>query len=151
MEVRRRIAARTRENISGVWPIMPGSERPPEGWPGWPDGKKFSLVLTHDVEGRSGLEKVRRLADLEREMGFRSSFNFIPEGSYKAPAELREELVRDGFEVAVHDLNHDGRLYRSRREFTAQGKEDQWVSKRVGSSRLSLRLHAKQSRLAPRA
>jgi glycosyltransferase involved in cell wall biosynthesis len=123
MEVRRRIAARTREHVGGVWPIMPGSERPPEGWPGWPNGKKFALVLTHDVEGRSGLEKVRRLADLEREMGFRSSFNFIPEGSYKAPAELREELARDGFEVAVHDLNHDGRLYRSRREFTGKARK----------------------------
>jgi glycosyltransferase involved in cell wall biosynthesis len=118
MEVRRRIAARTRESATGVWPIMPGSERPPEGWPGWPDGKKFALVLTHDVESRTGLEKVRRLADLERDMGFRSSFNFIPEGSYKDPAELREELVRNGFEVAVHELNHDGRLYQSRREFT---------------------------------
>lgn len=123
MEVRRRIAARTRERVSGVWPIMPGSERPPEGWPGWPNGKKFALVLTHDVEGRSGLEKARRLADLECEMGFRSSFNFIPEGSYKTPAELREELVRDGFEVAVHDLNHDGRLYHSRREFTDKARK----------------------------
>jgi glycosyltransferase involved in cell wall biosynthesis len=123
MEVRRRIAARTRARVSGVWPIMPGSEHPPEGWPGWPDGKKFALVLTHDVEGRTGLEKARRLADLEREMGFRSSFNFIPEGSYKAPAELREELVRNGFEVAVHDLNHDGRLYQSRREFTDKARK----------------------------
>ena len=102
---------------------MPGSERPPENWPGWPNGKKFALVLTHDVESRTGLEKVRRLADLEREMGFHSSFNFIPEGSYKAPAELREELVRDGFEVAVHDLKHDGRLYKSPREFTDKARK----------------------------
>ena len=123
MEVRRRIAARTRESATGVWPIMPGSERPPEGWPGWPDGKKFALVLTHDVESRTGLEKARRLADLERDMGFRSSFHFIPEGSYKDPAELREELVRNGFEVAVHELNHDGRLYQSRMEFTDKTKK----------------------------
>ena len=80
--IRRRVA-RVRKRIRDVWPIMPGSERPPEGWPGWPNGKKFALVLTHDVEGRAGLEKVRRLADLEREMGFRSSFNFVPEGSYR--------------------------------------------------------------------
>ena len=38
-------------------------------------------------------EKARPLADLERAMGFRSSFNFIPEGGYKTPADLREELV----------------------------------------------------------
>ena len=123
MEVRRRIAARTRERVTGVWPIMPGSERPPEEWPGWPDGKKFAFVLTHDVESRIGLEKARQLADLERAMGFRSSFNFIPEGSYRTSANLREDLVKDGFEVGVHDLNHDGRLYQSRREFTAKARK----------------------------
>jgi len=28
---------------------------PAPGWSGWPDGKKFALVLTHDVEGPEGL------------------------------------------------------------------------------------------------
>ena len=65
-----------------VWPILPGSERPPEGWPGWPDGKKFAFVLTHDVESQQGLDRVRELAELEMEFGFRSSFNFVPEGPY---------------------------------------------------------------------
>ena len=55
---------------------------------------------------------------LELDLGFRSSFNFVPEGDYRVPAELREELTASGFEVGVHDLKHDGRLYRSRREFT---------------------------------
>jgi hypothetical protein len=75
--VRRRIAARTRERVTGVWPIMPGSERKPEGWPGWRDGKKFALVLTHDVETMVGLRKCRQLMELERELGFQSSFNFV--------------------------------------------------------------------------
>jgi len=48
---------RLRERIGDIWPIMPGSERPPENWPGWPGGKKFALVLTHDVESKAGLEK----------------------------------------------------------------------------------------------
>ena len=97
---------------------MPGSERAPEGWRGWPDGKQFALVLTHDVEGQVGLDKCRQLMRVEMELGFRSSFNFVPEGTYGVPRELREELVRNGFEVGVHDLKHDGRLYRSRREFS---------------------------------
>jgi hypothetical protein len=97
---------------------MPGSERPPEGWPGWPDGKKFALILTHDVEGREGLKNCRDLMRLEMELGFRSSFNFVPEGDYKVPADLREELVTNGFEVGIHDLKHDGRLFESRREFS---------------------------------
>ena len=36
---------------------------------------------------------------LEQDLGFRSSFNFIPEGSYRVPAELRQELTANGFEV----------------------------------------------------
>ena len=96
---------------------MPGSERPPEGWPGWPDGKKFAVVLTHDVEENSGLQKCRHLMELEMELGFRSSYNFIPEGGYHVPVLLREKLEEGGFEVGVHDLEHDGRLFRSLPKF----------------------------------
>jgi hypothetical protein len=118
MELRRRIAARTRERVNGVWPIMPGSERVPADWPGWPDGKKFAVVLTHDVEGQLGLNNCRVLMEIELALGFRSSFNFIPEGSYTVPPQLRKELVRNGFEVGIHDLRHDGRLFASRRKFS---------------------------------
>jgi glycosyltransferase involved in cell wall biosynthesis len=116
--MRQRIAAGIRERTQDVWPIFPGSERTPEGWMGWPDGKAFAVVLTHDVEGQAGLDNCRRLMELEQEMGFRSSFNFIPEGDYRVPAALRQELSQNGFEVGVHDLKHDGRLYRSRRAFS---------------------------------
>ncbi len=115
--VRRHFAQRVRHRVEETWPIMPGSEKPPENWNGWPDGKKFALVLTHDVEGEVGLRKCRQLMEIEQSLGFRSSFNFIPEGDYRVPRELREELVENGFEVGVHDLQHDGRLYQSRREF----------------------------------
>ncbi|MGZ5023321.1 MAG: hypothetical protein ACXWBS_00490, partial [Chthoniobacterales bacterium] len=59
--VRRRLAQRVRHRVEDAWPIMPGSEKPPENWQGWPDGKKFALVLTHDVEGEAGLKKCRQL------------------------------------------------------------------------------------------
>lgn len=49
-------------------------------------------------------------------MGFRSSFNFVPE-RYRVSEELRKSLVERGFEVAVHGLLHDGRLFLSRRTF----------------------------------
>jgi glycosyltransferase involved in cell wall biosynthesis len=116
--VRRRVALRKRSKVGDIWPILPGSERPPAGWPGWPEGKKFAFVLTHDVEGPNGLAKCRQLMELERKHGFRSSFNFIPEGEYQVTRELREELTRNGFEVGVHDLHHDGRLYGSRHDFS---------------------------------
>ena len=89
--VRRRVALRKRRNVGAVWPVLPGSERPPPGWPGWPDGKKFAFVLTHDVEGAGGLAKCRQLMELEMKYGFRSSFNFIPEGDYQVTRELRED------------------------------------------------------------
>src|SRR6202040_1677899 len=115
--VRRRIAFRLLDRIGSVWPIAPGSERQPEGWPGWPENKKFALVLTHDVERAVGLRKCRKLMQLEIEAGFRSSFNFVPEGDYRVPPELREELAQNGFEIGIHDLKHDGRLFASRRKF----------------------------------
>lgn len=115
--LRRTVAARLRSRVQDVWPIMPGSERPPVNWPGWPDGKKFALLLTHDVEGQAGLNKCRALMELEIGFGVRSSFNFIPEGTYRVARKLRDELTRNGFEVGVHDLKHDGSLYRSPKEF----------------------------------
>jgi hypothetical protein len=118
MAVRRWFAARTLARSTGVWPILPGSEKTSDNWPGWPHAKKFALVLTHDVEGPSGLNRCRELMRLEQQMGFRSSFNFIPEGSYRVPAGLMTELRQAGFEVGLHDLKHDGKLYSSRREFS---------------------------------
>src|SRR5262249_47846375 len=99
------------------WPIDHASSAVPDGWPGWPDGKSFALVLTHDVESRRGLERCLPLAEMETSVGLRSSFNFVPEGEYRTPDTLRHYLTNHGFEVGVHDLHHDGLLYRSRKHF----------------------------------
>jgi glycosyltransferase involved in cell wall biosynthesis len=123
MALRRILARRKRKRWKDVWPINPAAANPPEGWPGWPDGKKFAFVLTHDVEGPKGLAKCRQLAQLEMKLGFRSSFNLIPEGDYTVPANLREELGRDGFEIGVHDLHHDGKLYNNRHDFAKKAAQ----------------------------
>jgi hypothetical protein len=99
------------------WPIDETASGRPANWEGWPERRKFALVFTHDVESETGLDNVRKLAELEMDHGFRSSFNFIPEGSYEDPAELRAWLESAGFEVGVHDLYHDGHLYESRESF----------------------------------
>jgi glycosyltransferase involved in cell wall biosynthesis len=116
--VRRLFARRKRALAGDTWPIMPGSEKPPSNWPGWPDGKKFALVLTHDVESRAGVAKCRQVMELEQALGYRSSFSFIPQGDYSISRILRNELTRNGFEVSVHDLEHDGKLFRSRKDFS---------------------------------
>jgi glycosyltransferase involved in cell wall biosynthesis len=117
MAMRRIAAARKRRNNAATWPILESAGKPPADWAGWPGNKQFAVVLTHDIEGPGGLAKVRKLAELEMSLGFRSSFNFIPEGSYSVPPQLRDWLIRNGFEVGVHDLQHDGKLYRSRASF----------------------------------
>ena len=118
--LRRWHAAWLRRRAGNTWPIRTTTAQPPEKWPGWPLGHGFAVVLTHDVEGPEGLARVRRLAELEMSLGFRSSFNFIPEGDYVVPEELREWLWTNGFEVGVHDLHHDGSLYRGRSSFRRQ-------------------------------
>lgn len=121
--------AMRRSRIPGIlkrnansWPIDESACGKPRDWPGWPDRKQFALVLTHDVESAAGVRNVRNLAELEMRHDFRSSFNFIPEGPYRTPSELREWLVRNGFEVGVHDLCHDGHLYESRESFNQKAK-----------------------------
>lgn len=104
------------------WPICETAATPPANWPGWPDGKKFAFILTHDVEGPAGVAKCRQLMELERSMGFHSSFNFVPEGTYALPKELRDELTSNGFEIGVHDLHHDGKLFRSRKNFATDAQ-----------------------------
>ena len=82
----------------------------------WPQNSHYAFVLTHDVETAQGLSFVRTLADLESEYGFRSSFNFIPE-RYEIDQELIVDLQARGFEVGVHGLKHDGKLFASRHLF----------------------------------
>jgi hypothetical protein len=118
--LRQWLARRTLRRSDRIWPVLEGSERRPDGWQGWPEEKQFALVLTHDVEGEPGLNRVGQLAALEAQFGFRSSFNFIPEGEYRSPKDLRDRLVGEGFEVGVHDLYHDGSLFRSRNDFHRQ-------------------------------
>jgi len=120
LAVRSWLARRRRATVRDVWPILPGAEKTPPGFPGWPDGKKFALVLTHDVEGPRGLRNLPKVMELEQALGFRSSFNLIPEGDYEVTERIRSSIQDAGFEVGVHDLHHDGKLYRSRQEFTAK-------------------------------
>ncbi len=129
MALRRFLARGLRRRFRASWPINEASGRAPEGWPGWPDGKEFAFVLTHDIEGKRGLERCRGLAEMEMGLEFRSSFNFVPEGEYATPEPLRAFLREHGFEVGVHDLHHDGKLYRSRQTFqSAAPKINQYLT-----------------------
>ena len=134
LTVRRWFIRRKLERVRDFWPVYPGSEIAPDGWAGWPEGRKFAVVLTHDIEGPEGIAKCRRLMRLEMEMGFRSSFNFIPEGDYPVPSDLQAELVAKGFEIGVHDLHHDGRLYSTRQGFLEKARRINHYLKKWGAA-----------------
>lgn len=123
MVLRRFVAKRSLRSLSGSWPINQLAGPAPKWWTGWPDNKKFAFVLTHDIEGQRGLNRCRELAAMEIGTGFRSSFNFVPEGEYATPQSLRDFLVAQGFEVGVHDLSHDGKLYSSRSHFRRRAQQ----------------------------
>ena len=113
---RREIIKRKYSRCSNIWPINEIASAKPSGWTGWPNGKNFAFILTHDVELIGGHNKCIDLMSLERELGFRSSFDFVPERYNVSPA-LRQLLVDNGFEICVHGLKHDGKEYLTRKIF----------------------------------
>jgi glycosyltransferase involved in cell wall biosynthesis len=115
--LRRQVAAWKRKIYAHVWPIDPESGHPPEGWAGWPEGRQFAFVLSHDVDTVKGYNDVLKLAEIEERLGFRSQFNFVPERYGRISLELLSELKRRGFGVGVHGLKHDGKLFLFRHVF----------------------------------
>jgi glycosyltransferase involved in cell wall biosynthesis len=120
MTLRRWRANSQRIASANVWPIDEKAGATPPGWPGWPEGKRFALVLTHDVKETRGFNRVERVMNMELQMGFRSSFNFVPEGEYRVTEALRETLDRAGFEMGVHGLQTDGQRHVSKSEFRSK-------------------------------
>jgi hypothetical protein len=116
IQMRRAIIRRRLPRYSDVWPIDPEAGMPPRGWKGWPENKRFALVLTHDVDTANGQKRSKQLAELEKGIGFRSSFNFVPK-RYLVQAGVRKYLAENNFEIGVHGLYHDGKYYTSRKVF----------------------------------
>jgi len=117
--IRARVKLRTHKD---VWPINENAAVPPNNWKGWPGGKQFAFILTHDVDTARGHERCRSLMRLEQDLGFVSSFNFVPE-RYVVSEELRSYLNENRFEVGVHGLRHDGKYFSSRETWRERAKE----------------------------
>lgn len=88
----------------------------------WPSSRRFACVLTHDIETSRGQKYVSKVADLEEAFGFRSSFNFVAE-RYSIDKGLMKDLCQRGFEVGVHGLKHDGKLFNSRAVFDKRAQQ----------------------------
>ena len=119
IHIRRRIVLRKRVRCSDVWPINAKAAKPPQGWSGWPDQKRFAFVLTHDVDTAKGLERCVQLAAMEESFGFRSSFNFVAE-DYRVSSVLRDYLMEHGFEIGVHGLIHKKNPFLCKKVFQEQ-------------------------------
>jgi hypothetical protein len=113
----RRLASRKkRKTHSDLWPIHPEAGDTPEGWVGWPENKKFALVLIHDVDTKRGYDNCNNLVDVDCQLGFKSCFNFVPEG-YNCDPDFREFLVNKGFGIGIHGLTHEGLVFQNKRKF----------------------------------
>ena len=97
-------------------------ERIPFVW-FWPDGAEGCAIVTHDVEGPAGRDFCGRLMDLDDAYGVKSAFQIVPEGQESSWRRLADRLRSRGFEVNVHDLNHDGYLFRNREQFLRRAAE----------------------------
>lgn len=82
----------------------------------WPHNHRFAFTLTHDIETEQGFDFLQTVAAVEERLGFRSSFNVVPE-RYPIDHSLLSDLRQRGFEIGVHGLKHDGKLFSSRRTF----------------------------------
>jgi hypothetical protein len=99
----------------------------------WPGGASSCSLMTHDVEAWAGLKFCDTLMDLDDSFRIKSSFQIVPEQRYSASSQFLA-LIRDrGFEVAVHDLNHDGHLFRNREEFLKRAAKINAYGKKFGA------------------
>jgi hypothetical protein len=83
----------------------------------WPDGFSSCAIMTHDVEEEAGRDFCGRLMGLDASEGIASSFQIVPETRYEVTRSFLDSITNRGFEVNVHDLRHDGRLYAEHAEF----------------------------------
>lgn len=109
-----------------------GVERIPFIW-FWPEGGSSCAIMTHDVETKAGRDFCPTLMDIDDSFGIKASFQIIPEERYGVNPEFLHSIRRRGFEVVVHDLNHDGHLYRDREQFLERAAKINAYGKEYGA------------------
>jgi len=99
-----------------------GLKRVPFIW-FWPDGAPGCAIMTHDVETQVGRDHCAEVMDIEDAYGIPSCFAVVPQTRYEVTDRYLESVGIRGFEIAIHDLNHDGHLFRDRKEFLARAEK----------------------------
>jgi hypothetical protein len=99
----------------------------------WPDAARSCTTVSHDVESTAGLDFCPQLMDLDDLFGIKTSFQIVPEERYVvSQSELRRFRER-GFEINVHDLNHDGHLFSDRNQFLRRAKRINQYGRKFGA------------------
>jgi hypothetical protein len=99
-----------------------GVDRIPFIW-FWPDGASASAIMTHDVETERGRQRCYEMMDMDDSHEIKASFQIVPEQRYKVEKKFLEDIRQRNFEVNIHDLNHDGKLFGGRAQFDLRVKQ----------------------------
>jgi hypothetical protein len=99
----------------------------------WPDGAPSCAVVTHDVETSAGRDRCSWLMDVDDSYGIKASFQIVPEERYAVPGAFLDEIRARGFEINVHDLNHDGSLFSNRAEFQRRAQRINQYAREFGA------------------
>ena len=96
-------------------------------------------MMTHDVEGEAGIDFCDELMDIDDSFGIKSAFQLIPEGREEQWRRTAAQLRARGFEVNLHDLNHDGRLFADKDAFLQPRQAHQRLRAGIRLRRVPLR------------
>ena len=99
----------------------------------WPEGSSSAAIMTHDVETELGRTLCSTLMDINDSYRIKASFQIVPENRYVVSPQFLSSIRERGFEVAVHDLNHDGHLYRDRDQFLERAAKINSYGKEYGA------------------
>ncbi|MCC6365707.1 MAG: hypothetical protein IT165_19510 [Bryobacterales bacterium] len=99
----------------------------------WPEGAPSCTMLTHDVETAAGVEFCRQLMDLNDSFAVKSSFQIVPELRYPIPDSFLPSIRERGFEINIHDLNHDGHLFTNRKQFLKRAERINRYARQYGA------------------
>lgn len=99
----------------------------------WPEAARSCTILTHDVETSAGMKFCPQLMDLNDSFGIKSSFQIVPESRHPIPGSLLPSIRKRGFELNVHDLNHDGHLFSNRKQFLERAARINLYAQKYGA------------------
>lgn len=71
----------------------------------WPSGKRYCVLLTHDVDSDSGFKNIYKISDIEKSYGLTSLWNIVP-FRYKINFSVLDNLLTEGHELGLHGYDH---------------------------------------------